>query len=185
MNKVAVVKGLLAGIGLGVLSSPVLANEFGIGINNDTAELSVSAPVAISGQLSGNYLEVEDQGEVLEVGFLTLHHNSSGTRTTGLGVKMVKLWSDHRENGHAGSIGFEYRMPVMPALDLELSAYYGPSVLASSGVDRFYRVDAKLLYALMPTGDVFVGYRDLEFKFDHQPDQTLDQSFFVGAEFKF
>ncbi|MEH6470957.1 MAG: YfaZ family outer membrane protein [Halopseudomonas sp.] len=166
-----------------LLSSAVSANTFNLGLNNDTVEAGLKIPFSASGQISANYLYADDEGKILDIGFQTIH-NSSNNRIE-LGGKLLKLWSKKRNNGQAFALGGAYRMPVAPSITAAIEAYYAPSVLSWSGVDRFYNIDAKLMYEVMPTADLYLGYRDVHFKFDSESDQTLDQSFYLGAELKF
>ena len=183
MTKPMLVKGLMMGLGGMLLSTTVAANTLNLGLNNDTIEAGVGLPFGMAGRFVGNYLYHKDQGKQFELGVQT--EQDTGISKVTLGAKYVKLRSKTRVNGQAVALGGSYKMTVMPATTLLLGGDYAPSVLASNGADRYYRIDAKLMYELMPTADVGLGYRDVHYKFENQPEQTLDQSFYVGAELKF
>lgn len=177
------VKGMVAGVGVALLSGSVSASSLNIGLSNDTIEAGVAFPIATSAQISAGYLKSEDQGRVIELGLQTVQHME--THTVSLGGKYIDLNSDRREDGHALALGGDYRRGLAPQLSLGFSAYYAPSVLSSSGIDRHYRVDVKLMYQLMPTADIYAGYREVKFKFDTMADQTIEEGLYVGADLRF
>ena len=173
----------LATLGAALCSGSALASNFNLGINDDTVEVGIYAPLSMASRLSADYLYHDKDGDMLALGFQATNRTNRGN--IGLGLKAVKLWSDIRENGHAVALGGDYSVMVAPQTTLAFSAYYAPSVLSASGVERFYHLDAKAIYALMPNADLFAGYRDVHFSFENQRSQTLDQSFYVGASLKF
>ena len=174
---------ILAAASTALLSSTTMASDFNLGINNDTVEVGLYAPLSQSSRFSADYLYHDQDGDMLELGFQVTNRVARGNMA--LGLKAVKLWSDVRDNGHAFAIGGDYSLMVAPKTSIALSAYYAPSVLSYSGVDRFYHADAKVVYDLMPNADVYVGYRDVHFKFENARSQTLDQSLYLGATLKF
>ncbi|MFT6915507.1 MAG: hypothetical protein ACJAWL_001816 [Motiliproteus sp.] len=183
MTTQAAIKGFMTGLSIALLSSTAGASTFNIGINNDTLDLGLKSTLSATSQFTANYLYVEDQGKALDLGWLTV--NNTGGNRIAIGGKILKLWSEQRDNGHLLALGGDIRMPITPGLSAAIAGYAAPAVLSSSGIKRYYSIDAKLLYQLMPTADLYLGYRDVAFKFDNQPDQTLDQSFYLGAEVTF
>jgi hypothetical protein len=177
------VKGMMAGVSIALLSGSVGASSFNVGLSNKTIEAGLKLPFGTSAQVSANYLKSDDQGKIYELGLQTVQHMA--THSVSLGGKYVDLNSDTREDGHVFALGGDYRRPLGPQLSLAFSVDYAPSVLSSSGIDRYYRLDGKLMYQVMPTADVYVGYRDIHFKFDNLPDQTVEQGLYVGADLRF
>ena len=183
MAKRTVITGLMTGMGIALLSSTAAAATFNLGINDDTLEVGLKSSLSSTSQVSANYIYAEKRGKVLDLGFQTVN-NAAGNRIA-IGGKLLKLWSKTHDNGHAVALGGDFRMPIVPSVTAAIAAYYAPSVLSSSGIDNYYHIDAKLMYAVMPTTDLYLGYRDVQFKFDNNTDQTLNQSFYLGAELKF
>ena len=183
MKTASFVKGMMAGVGVALLSGSVNASSFNIGLSNDTIEAGLKFPIATSAQISADYLKSEDEGKVYELGLQTVQHMK--THSVSLGGKYIDLSSNRREDGHAFALGGDYRRGLAPQVSMGFSAYYAPSVLSSSGIDRYYRIDAKLMYQVMPTADVYVGYRDIKFKFENMADQTIEQGLYVGADLRF
>ncbi len=183
MRTASFVKGMMTGMSVALLSGAVNASSFNIGLSNDTIEAGLKFPVATSAQISADYLKSEDQGKIYQLGLQTVQHMA--THSVSLGGKYVDLSSDRREDGHAFALGGDYRRGLAPQVSMGFSLYYAPSVLSSSGIDRHYRVDAKLMYQVMPTADIYAGYRDVHFKFDNKPDQTIEQGLYLGADLRF
>ncbi|MEH6824181.1 MAG: YfaZ family outer membrane protein [Motiliproteus sp.] len=179
----SVAKGLITGLGVALLSTSAAAGTFNLGINDDTLDVGLKASLSSTGQFSANYLYSETEGKTADLGFQTVH-NAAGKQIA-LGVKLMKLWAERRDNGHAVALGGDFRMPVAPSITAAIAGYYAPTVLSSSGIENYYSIDAKLMYALMPTADLYVGYRDVHFKFDTERDLTFAQNFYLGAELKF
>ncbi|HEY5717222.1 MAG TPA: YfaZ family outer membrane protein [Motiliproteus sp.] len=173
----------IATLSAALFSGSALASNFNIGINNDTVDLGLYAPISNASRLSADYLYHDTDGDMLALGFQVTNRTNRGTMA--LGVKAVKLWSNIRSNGHAFALGGDFSMPVAPQASAAVSLYYAPSVLAASGLDRYFHFDARGIYALMPNADVYVGYRSVNFKFDNNRDQKLDQSLYLGASLKF
>ncbi|WP_210396636.1 YfaZ family outer membrane protein [Motiliproteus sediminis] len=183
MTPTSATKATLAGLAVALISSAANASDFNFGINNDTIELGLYAPMSTTSRLSAEYFYHDEDGKTLGLGYQVTNRTQMGD--VAIGGKLVKLWSDKRDNGHAFAIGGDYKLPLDHKLWLGLSAYYAPSVLSSSGVDRYYHADIKVGYNLMPNADLFVGYRDIHFKFDNQPSLTLEQGAYLGAQLKF
>lgn len=183
MTTPAVIKGLMTGLSVFLLSSTASASTFNLGINNDTLDLGLKNTLSKTSEFSTNYLYAENQGKTLDIGLLTV--NNVGGNRIAIGGKILKLWSKQRNNGHVLALGGDLRMPIIPGLSAAIAGYAAPSVLSASGIHDYYSIDAKLLYQLMPTADLYLGYRDMKFTFDNQPDQTLDQSFYLGAQVTF
>ncbi len=183
MTKRAVINGLITGIGLCLVSATAGASTFNLGINNDSVGVGLKSTLSRTSQFNANYLYTDKQGKTLDLGFLTV--NNSGGKRMAIGGKVLKLWSKRRNNGHAMALGGDFRMPIMPGISATIEGYFAPTVLSASGIENYYSIDARLMYAIMPTADLYLGYRDLEFRFENERDQTLDQSFYLGVEFKF
>jgi len=183
MTKTHFISTAIASLGAALISSSAAASNFNLGLNDDTVEVGIYAPLSNASRLSADYLYHDTDGEMLALGFQVTNRTHRGN--IALGVKAVKLWSDIRDNGNVFAIGGDYSLMVAPQTTVSLSAYYAPSVLSFSGIERFYHADAKVSYALMPNADVFLGYRDVHFSFENQRSQTLDQSFYLGASLKF
>lgn len=184
MIKTAVARSALAGLGVALVCGQAIASDFNFAINDDTLEAGLFAPASNASRVSAEYFYHDDDGKTLGLGYQVTSGAGEGDDIA-LGGKLVKLWSDKRENGHVFAIGGDYGRPITDQVSLVISAYYAPSVLSFSGIDRYYNADVKLAYKLMPTADLFVGYRDIHFKFDHQHNMTLEQGGYLGARLKF
>jgi len=177
------INGLMTALSLSLFSATAAASTFNLGINNDSVGAGLKSTISSTSEFTINYLYADEEGKALDLGFLTVN-NSRGKRIA-LGGKALKLWSKTRDNGHVFALGGDVRVPIIPSLSAAIEGYFAPSVLSSSGIENYYSIDAKLMYSIMPTADLYLGYRDVEFKFENEQDQTLDQSFYLGVEFKF
>lgn len=161
----------------------VYASSLNVGLNDDVVDLGFSTAISRGTVFSANYMYSRPEGDLADIGIKASH--SQDMHSFSIGAKFSKLWANHRDNPHAFAIGGDYSMDLADNLSFTTSAYYAPSVLASSQLSRYYDLDAKLGYAIMPQATVYIGYRAIQFRYKEQANLDFNKGFYLGATFSF
>jgi predicted porin len=65
------------------------------------------------------------------------------------------------------------------------SLFYAPSIVAFGDADQMYEFEMRVEYELLPTANVYLGYRSIKADIKNRKDITVDESAVVGLRFKF
>ncbi|BEU01639.1 hypothetical protein OAG1_04390 [Agarivorans sp. OAG1] len=176
-------RSLLAASLFAVSSTAALASSIKFDLNNDVFETGFATQIAPGAEMSANYMYSRPEGDLADFGIKATHQQD--IHKFAIGAKFTKLWANHRENPHAFAIGGDYSIAVAQNLKISGSAYYAPSVLTSSELNRYYDLDAKIAYSIMPQADVYLGYRAIQFRYANEPDLDFTKGLYIGAAFNF
>ncbi|WP_432455830.1 MULTISPECIES: YfaZ family outer membrane protein [unclassified Agarivorans] len=167
-----------------ILTIPtVYASEFNFELNDDAFRAGFTSAIGPAAEVSANYMYSRPEGDLAELGIKATHQQDN--HKFAIGTKFNKLWANHHANAHAVTIGGNYAILIAPDLTISGSAYYAPSVLASHELSRYYNLDARVAYSLMPHANVYLGYRSIQFHYRSANDLSFNKGFYIGAVIKF
>ncbi|GGB17268.1 YfaZ family outer membrane protein [Agarivorans gilvus] len=163
--------------------SSAYASSLHVDLNDDVVEVGFKTAITAGAEFSANYLYSRPEGDLADIGIKASHRQD--IHSFSIGAKFSKLWANHRDNPHSFAIGGDYSIDLANKLTLSASGYYAPSVLTSSQLSRYYDVDAKLGYAMMPQATVHIGYRVIQFRYKEQANLDFTKGLYIGAAFNF
>ncbi|MGY5451824.1 YfaZ family outer membrane protein [Agarivorans sp. MS3-6] len=176
-------RSLLVASLLAIASPAAYATQFNFDLNNDAFEAGFGTAIGPGAEVSANYMYSRPEGDLADIGIKATHQHE--IHKFSIGAKFTKLWANNRANAHAAAIGGDYAITVAQNLTVSGSAYYAPSVLTSSELNRYYDLDAKIAYSIMPQADVYLGYRAIQFRYSSQQDLDFNKGLYIGAAFNF
>jgi len=174
------------------------SNSVQININNDTLE--VAADIYLNDKYEVNnssnyyftasYLRTEDTtsestASLSSAGFKVLNpYTDDNGASFGMGMKAV--YADNNDNLFFAAplaIYAKYEHNEKIYFDAELS--YAPRVLSFSDAETYNDMKFKANYKVLEDGYAFIGYRNIETKYDNMDAIEYDKELFVGYEVKF
>ncbi len=159
------------------------ANTFNFGINDDTIIVGLDTADNGSSALSADLHYSRPEGNLASMGWRATH--SEGNYGFGLGGKLVSLWSSKADDGQALAIGGNFNLSPADKVTLSASAYFAPSVLTNNNLDGYRNIDLSAGYQLMPTAEVYLAYRDVNFDYRQGSSYEFDRGMYIGAKFSF
>lgn len=191
------IKKLIAG---SLLGSTLYASSVGININNDTLEFETEYSLDRSFTLNNDsdyfftasYLRSEENksntsDSLLEVGLKVLNPylNDNGL-SFGLGTKAI--FADNTDGAAdflALPLEFYGKFYLNEMVHFEAEFGYAPKVLTFADGKSFRSTKLKANYQLLENGYVYLGFRDIETKYDNNVDISYDKSLFFGYKVQF
>ncbi|MEA2017014.1 MAG: hypothetical protein U9N59_01090 [Campylobacterota bacterium] len=183
-----------------VIASTLLfaSNSAQININNDTVE--VGAEIYLNNHYNmnnssnyyfmANFLNTEGYDEkstqdLITAGFKVLNpYTDDNGISLGIGIKSV--YSNDYDNLFFSTplaVFAKYELDERIYFDAEFS--YAPRVLSFSDAEEYQDLKFKANYKVLEDGYAFVGFRNIETKYESGTEIKYDDSIFVGYEVKF
>ncbi|NOX76958.1 MAG: hypothetical protein GXP17_10180 [Gammaproteobacteria bacterium] len=142
-------------------------------------------------EMSSGILYNEDNNTVLDIGLQVI--DVAGSKTPGLeiGVGPKLYWVSVDTNSASGvavALGgkLSYKVRSLPRMRVQGSLHYAPSITSTLDVDSLMEVSTRVGYELLPTANVYLGYRRIRVDFNlAKQTQTLDRGVFIGLEMTF
>jgi hypothetical protein len=181
--------GVLFGAALVSTNSP--AASFDLNLSNKSAQMRFAS--VIGGTTVGRteaslgFLYNDDEKYVLDIGLLVI--DVAGSKSPGLEIGVgPKFYFADGDKGEAAAIGLggklRYKIPALQRLNFSLEGYYAPDIVAFADANSMYEVEFRTGYEILPTADVYAGYRRIRAEFD-KGDETLDESIMFGFKLSF
>jgi len=179
---------------LSVISSTSLARSFDINLSSDAAQFKYGSLVGGTNygrtEMGIGFLYNEDDNYLGEIGLLVI--DEAGTKTPGLELGVgPKFWfgGSDKANVDVAAIGlggqFRYKNFNVPRIVYGASVYYAPSIVSFMDADNMLEYDIRVEYELLPTANVYVGYRSIEADIKNRDNVDIDKSAILGLRFKF
>ena len=188
-------KQILLAFCLCVAAMPAFAQTTGtaldINLNDDTARLGFSWRLGDPKYLAGvGWLYNEERGDVIHASFHLVDAASSAGSAlqAGLGVRLVHTRTDPSVfDGTALALGgfARYTLPDANRYSVSGYAYYAPDITSFGDQSEYYEVGARVGYSVLRDGDVYLGLRRVQAKYDGAGRFTLDSGLHVGFEIRF
>ena len=188
-SSLAIVTSLLAGAA--TFSSHSNAASLDLNLNNKSAQIRLATVIGGTTmgrtQASTSFLYNDDEKYVFDLGLLVI--DVAGSKSPGLELGVgPKLYFADGDKGEAVCIGLggqiRYKIPALQRLNFGLEGYYAPDIVSFANADSMYEVGFRIGYEILPTADVYGGYRRIRAEFD-VGDETLDESLMVGFKLSF
>lgn len=176
-------KNILAVLAAAALSLNVNATEFSVGLSEHVVSTDIKAYINPNVNLEAGYVYSDEKGHLAEFAMHMTHQ--TGPHTIEIGPKLTRVWFDDTPSGSVVSVGGHYTLALGNQLSLHGNAYYAPSVLTFSGLDGYTELGAKVQFEFNPNMAVFVGYRNIKFKYDDYSDSSFENGFYIGGVSRF
>jgi len=184
---------LLSGV---LLSSTLMSNNstaasFDLNLSNKSAQVRYATVIGGStlGRTESSAAFLYTESEKYVVDFRLLVIDVAGSKSPGLEVGVgPKFYYADGDNGQAVAIGLggqlRYKIPGLQRVNFGLDGYYAPDIVSFADASSMYEVGLRLGYEILPTADVYVGYRRIHADFDLGA-ETLDESVMIGLKISF
>lgn len=138
-------------------------------------------------ETSVGFLYNDDEKYVVDFGLLVI--DVAGSKTPGLEIGVgPRLYYGDGDNGNAVAIGLggqlRYKFPRLPRINFGLDGFYAPDIVSFADSSYLYEVGARVGYEILPTADVYFGYRRIHADFDKGA-ETLDEAMMLGLKLAF
>jgi len=184
---------LVSGVlfGAATISGTSSAASLDLNLSNESAQIRFAAVTGGTTvgrtEASIGFLYTEDDVYILDLGLLVV--DVAGSKSPGLEIGVgPKLYFGDANKGEAIAIGLggrlRYKFQALQRLNLGLEGYYAPDIVAFADADNMYEVEFRTGYEILPTADIYVGYRRIRAEFD-KGDETLDESIMFGFKMSF
>ena len=140
-------------------ASNASASEFQIGLSDHTAEMSYASYVNEQAIGEGSWLYDEDNGSLVGLGFYGVGQRDAISGK--LGGKLFYTDVDG-PSGQGLAIGGSIAFHATETLSIALDIHYAPSVLSFKDVEHLQQWGGRIVYDLMDTASLFIGYRNVE-----------------------
>ena len=188
-------KHTLLAVCLCLSAAPAFAQTTGtaldVNLNNDAVRLGFSWRLGDPKYLAGvGWLYNEDRGDVIHASFHLVDAASSAGSAlqAGLGVRVVHTRTDPSAfDGTALALGgfARYTLPNANRYNIAGYGYYAPDITSFGDQDEYYEVGVRVGYSVLRDGDVYLGLRRIQAKYDGTGRFTLDSGLHVGFEIRF
>ncbi|MDJ0710647.1 MAG: YfaZ family outer membrane protein [Woeseiaceae bacterium] len=188
-------KQLLLAVCLCLSAAPAFAQTTGtaldVNLNNDAIRLGFSWRLGDPRYLAGlGWLYNEERGDVIHGSFhLVDAASSSGSALqAGLGVRLVHTRTDPSTfDGTALALGgfARYTLPNANRYNVSGYAYYAPDITSFGDQSEYYELGARVGYSVLRDGDVYLGVRRIQAKYDGTGRITFDSGLHAGFEIRF
>jgi len=184
-------RGLFAAASFFVVSNLYAqALEFTVGDKSASLNWGMTVGATNVGRTEVNMgiLYNDDKTLLGEIGLLVV--DVAGTKSPGLMVAIgPNFYFSSAERGDIAAIGLggelRYKLPSLNRLFFGLIGYYAPNIVTFAKADSLYEIGANIGYEILPTADIFLGYRKITADFGELGDENLDDAFHFGMKFRF
>ena len=178
-----------------LLSGAIYAQSLDMNLSNDTVEGAFEAPVTGTG-FGKSYYDIsvifserdEDNNWIAGGGFTVTGDAGSDVPGLELGVG-VKVYAMEVAKFDVTAIPlgghFRYAPPGMNRLFLRGALFWAPEIVTLYDGDEFVHSSVKLGYEILPTADVYVGYRDISIDIKNRDDEKVAANWMVGVTLTF
>jgi len=185
------IRGLFAAASFFVVSNLYAqALEFTVGDKSASLNWGMTVGATNVGRTEVNLgvLYNEDKNFLGEIGLLVV--DVAGTKSPGLMIAIgPNFYFATGDKGDVAAIGLggelRYKLPSLNRLFFGFIGYYAPNIVTFSDSDNFYELGANIGYEILPTADIFLGYRNIVADFGNLGDEKFDESFHFGMRFRF
>jgi hypothetical protein len=182
---------------LSTLAAAISISCFSVHSNANNLDLALSDQTIKIGLISGtradtrssfeaNFFHNEGESNMAALGLHVASQNKPLRFL--LGVKTYYVDFDNVENDEEGSgivLGGKAIYAIMPKFTFSAQAYYSPAVTSFGDTEHYKEGEVRLNLQLVPGGDVFLGYRNIDVDIEDVGDLTLHEGGFAGASFVF
>ncbi len=185
----------LTAITLLTLATAANAQKLDMNLGQDSVRLTHTSLIGGSTfgrtEMSVGILYNEDDNTLLDLGLQVI--DVAGSKTPGLeigvGPKLYWINADtDNANGLAVALGgkLRYKLRGLQRTQVRGALHYAPGITSTVDIDSLLELDVRAAYELLPTANVYLGYRRIRVDFNRaKQTQTLDSGVFIGLEMTF
>ena len=173
----------------------VSARSMDINLSNDAAQFKYGTLVGGTtygrSELTYGLLFNEDDVYLFEVGLLVIDQAGSKSPGLELGIGPKFYFADtDKSDGDAAALGLggqiRYKNMAAPRIVYNAEGYYAPSIVSFLDADSMFEFNLRLEYEILPTANIYLGYRDIEVEIENSDKNVeLDENVVLGVRFKF
>jgi hypothetical protein len=177
-----------------VISSNLYARSLDFNLSGESVQAKYATLMGATNygrtELGFGFLYHEDKNYLGEVSLLVI--DEAGSKSPGLeagvGVKFYYGQADEPDVSFSG-IGLggqlRYRHASVPRIIYSGALFYAPGIVSFQDADQIFDAVATIEFEIIPTANVYVGYRYIETEIKNRPDVKIDDNFILGMRFKF
>lgn len=165
------------------LSGAANASQVHLELNNRSVSTGLASQLGPNAQFFADYTYNERHGSLVTAGLRAV--KSVDQHNFGVGMKYVGLSAKNSGNANGAAFGVNYSTQISPKVSVATSAYYAPSVLLNSSIDKYYDWDVKASYAMMDNFDLYTGYKMTRFNYEQADHLKFDNRVYLGARYRF
>ncbi len=176
---------LAAAISISCFSVQSNANNLDLALSDQTIKIGLISDTRADTRSSfeANFFHNEGESNMAALG---LHVTSQNKPLKFLlGVKTYYVDFDNNEEGSGIVIGGKAIYAIMPKFTFSAQAYYSPAVTSFGDTEHYKEGEARLNLQLVPGGDVFLGYRNIEVDMEDIGNLEMHEGGFAGVSFVF
>ena len=161
-----------------VISSVVQARSLDFNLSAESAQIKYATLIGATNygrtEFGLGFLYHEDKNYLGEVSLLVI--DEAGSKSPGLelgvGTKFYYAYAD-KPDVHVSAIGlggqFRYRHAKAPRIIYGAGIFYAPGIVTFQDGDQMLEADARIAYEILPTANIYVGYRYIESEIKNRP----------------
>ncbi len=177
-----------------IASGLVQARSLDINLSGESAQLKYATLVGATNygrtEFGLGFLYHDDKNYLGEVSLLVI--DEAGSKSPGLelgvGTKFYYAYMD-KPDLSVSAIGlggqFRYRHASAPRIIYGASVFYAPGIVTFQDGDQLLEADIRLEFEILPTANIYGGYRYIETEIKNRNDVKIDDNFIIGLRFKF
>lgn len=184
---------ILLSFSFALASQYVAADEFDVGLSNDSVQAVYSTNIEGRFMAGGGYGEVdvlytEEDDFQLVLGLLVRDELTSSFPGlwAGIGFELVGASVEDEEVGALGiHAELRYLPPSLPRVVVGTEMTYAPKVVSFGDAERYFSSQIRLEYEVLPQAAVYIGYKKFEYEIESVDDITLDEGLNFGLRLTF
>lgn len=185
---------LIALIVCAITSGSLYARTLDINLSSDAAQFKYASLIGATNfgrsELGFGFLYNEDDTLLGEISLLVI--DEAGSKSPGLEVGVgPKLYIGDPDDPNIDFVAIglggqlRYKNMQAPRVVYGASLFYAPSIVAFGDADQMYEFDMRIEYELLPTANIYLGYRSIQADIKNGNDVEVDESAVVGLRFTF
>lgn len=137
---------------------------------------------------NNNNINNNNKSRIFNIGLLVkgaVGESDSGV-TAGVGLKGL-IASTNVNSALAIALGGQVRVapPAVPRLGIVGQLYFSPSIVTYRDAERYFEVDVRVEYELIPQAAAYLGYRTVKVTLKTKNEIELDSGVFAGVRMSF
>ncbi|WP_455209426.1 YfaZ family outer membrane protein [Kaarinaea lacus] len=177
-----------------IVSSNLYARSLDFNLSSESAQVKYATLMGATNygrtEVGFGFLYHEDKNYLGEVSLLVI--DEAGSKSPGLevgvGVKFYFGQADKPDVSYS-AIGLggqlRYRAASVPRIVYSGTLFYAPGIVSFQDSDQMYEAGATIEFEVIPTANVYVGYRLIESEIKNRDNVKIDDNFIIGMRFKF
>ena len=176
------------------VSNALYARSLDFSLSSESAQINYATLVGATNygrtELGFGFLYNDDKNYLADISLLVI--DEAGSKSPGLeigvGTKFYYAYADP-SNVNVAAIGLggqlRYRNAKAPRIIYGATLFYAPGIVTFQDGDQLFEADARIGYEILPTANIYLGYRYIVTELTNKTDLTIDDTFIIGLQYKF